>query len=71
MARLRHLVARQAAKQRLAASFGRIREPLATSEERLAANFDHNREPLATSEERHSAWRTQNDAGSFDDLLRL
>jgi hypothetical protein len=37
MARLRHLVARQAAKQRLAASFGRIREPLATSEERLAA----------------------------------
>ena len=53
MARLRHLVARQAAKQRLAASFGRMREP------------------LATSEERNSAWRTQNDAGSLDDLLRL
>jgi hypothetical protein len=71
MARLRHLVARQAAKQRLAASFGRMREPLANSEERLAASFDRMREPLATSDERHSAWRPQNDAGSFDDLLRL
>ena len=37
MARLRHLVARQAAKERLMASFGRVRDPLAASEERNTA----------------------------------